>query len=282
MVASNPSVHCLRVWPALTHKQPARRPWVAAIGGYTHCGPITSHSGLVIHRRAAGWWCLRHDGPMLVGWRLRCFVLAVPCVLLVVACGRGSAAPNLSPVSSGLVSSVLSSASASVSSSVPVGYPADVPLSGHNVRPGEKPPVYPAAARVRSQDGANAFAEFFMRTLDWAYATTNPSYMEHYYGPSCGLCSGIATGIAKTAAEHHWYEGGRIAVRPAQTAPVGDVTAPAEFCSRLDVGESATAVVDTKGNIVGGDGAHSDDRLKLCSTSAAAGTWQVTYLAFVS
>ena len=127
--------------------------------------------------------------------------------LVAAACTRGSATPNLSPVSSAPPSSVASSP-VSVSPTVPPLYPADVPLTGHNVRPGEKPPVYPAAARAHSQDGANAFAEFFMKTLDWAYATTNPSYMKHYYGPTCGLCSGIAAGIAKTAAEHHWYEGG--------------------------------------------------------------------------
>ena len=212
---------------------------------------------------------------------LRAFALGLPVTLLVVACSRGSATPNLSPVSSAPASSA-SSVSVSASPSASAAYPADVPLTGHNVRPGERPPVYPAAAKAHTQDGANAFAEFFMRTLDWAYATTNPSYMKHYYGPTCGLCSGIATGIAKTAAEHHVYEGGRMAIRPAQTTPIGDVTAPAEFCSHLVIDESATAVVDTKGKVVSGDGAHAGDQLKLCSTSPAGGGWLVTYLAFLS
>ena len=98
-------------------------------------------------------------------------------------------------------------------------YPADVPLTGHNVKPGEKPPLYPAAAKVRSQAGANAFAEFFMRTLDWAYATTNPSYHEALLRSSCGLCSGLATGMTKTMALNHWYVGGRFTVHPAVGTP---------------------------------------------------------------
>jgi Family of unknown function (DUF6318) len=199
--------------------------------------------------------------------------------MLAVACTSGSATPNLSPVSSVPQSSASRSASATPSPSAV--YPADVPLTGHNVRPGEKPPVYPAAAKAHSQAGANAFAEFFMRTLDWAYATTNPSYMKHYYGPTCGLCSGIATGIAKTAVERHMYEGGRLVVHPAGTTPVGPVTAPAEYCSFLAIDESATAVVDQRGDVVSGDGAHTNDRVKLCTTHAQTG-WQVTYLAFAS
>ena len=105
----------------------------------------------------------------------------------------------------------------SASPSPSATYPADVPLTGHNVKPGEKPPVYPAAAAAKTQDGANAFAEFFMKTLDWAYATTIPSYMKHYYGPTCGLCNGIATGISKTSSDNHWYEGGRFTIHVALT-----------------------------------------------------------------
>ena len=128
-----------------------------------------------------------------LGW----FVALGVVALLSAACTRGSATPNLSPVSSAPHSSTAASPTPTPTASA--GYPADVPLTGHNVKPGEKPPRYPAAATARTQAGANAFAEFFMRTLDWAYATTNPSYMKHYYGPTCGLCNGIATGITKTA-----------------------------------------------------------------------------------
>jgi len=211
---------------------------------------------------------------MRVVWVLRCFVLVVPVVLLAGACTGSDATPNLSSVAPASHSS--SVASASVMPSASVGYPADVPLTGHNVRPGERPPVYPAAARVHSQAGANAFAEFFMRTLDWAYATTNPSYMKHYYGPTCGLCNGIATGIAKTAAERHWYEGGRLSIRSSRDAAIGAVTAPASYCTTVVVDIGTTSVTDRTGKIITGQGALPDQSFKLCENLDVT-AWRVTY-----
>lgn len=207
------------------------------------------------------------------------FVLTIG---LVAGCSRGSAAPNLSPVTSTPASSPASgSGSASASPSASAAYPADVPLTGHNVKPGEKPPVYPAEAKARTQEGADAFAEFFMRTLDWAYATTNPSYMKHYYGPTCGLCSGIATGIAKTAAEHHWYEGGRLKILKSAPASIGPVTAPADFCAAVSISTSAQSVVDRTGRIFNGAGANGHLDWKLCA-KAQARTWSITYFAATS
>ncbi len=208
---------------------------------------------------------------------LRAFALALPVMLLAVACSRSSATPNLSPVSSVPASSA-GSASPSVSASPSAAtYPADVPLTGHNVRPGEKPPVYPAAAKAPTQDGANAFAEFFMRTLDWAYATTNPSYARHFSGSTCGLCNGLAVGISKTAARHLWYEGGRFTVHAATGTAIAPVTAPADFCSLIQVDVTAESVVDKTGKIYSGDGAHSNLEFKLCAKQSTS--WLTTYLA---
>jgi hypothetical protein len=208
-------------------------------------------------------------GVMRAARRLVGFVLVMVTALALAACTSGSATPNLSPVSSGPAGSApdrsVSSRSVSATATASLGYPADVPLTGHNVKPGEKPPVYPAAANTRTQAGANAFAEFFMRTLDWAYATTNPSYMKHYFGPTCGLCSGIATGITKTASERHWYEGGRITVRSIADATIAPVTAPADYCSSITVSVTAQTVIDQSGKVFNGAGANSDLGWKLCS-----------------
>jgi len=196
--------------------------------------------------------------------------------LLLDGC-TGDAKPNTSTVAPP-GSTSLSSTPPSSSSPTPTPrpYPADVPLTGHNVKPGEKPPLYPAAAKARTQAGANAFAEFYMRTLDWAYATTNPSYMKHYTGPSCGLCTGLATGISKTAAEHLWYMGGRLSIHPATATPVGPVTAPADFCTTATVDISATSVVDKTGKIFNGQGALAKQTFKLCA-KATATSWLATY-----
>ncbi|HST47647.1 DUF6318 family protein [Jatrophihabitans sp.] len=197
--------------------------------------------------------------------------------LLLGGC-TSDAKPNTSTVTpSGSTPSTSAPPTSARPTPTPRPYPADVPLTGHNVKPGEKPPLYPAAARSRTQAGANAFAEFYMRTLDWAYATTNPSYMKHYTGPSCGLCTGLATGISKTAAEHLWYMGGRLTVHAATATPVGPVTAPADFCSTTMVDISATSVVDKTGKIYNGQGALVKQTFKLCA-KATSTSWLATYL----
>jgi Family of unknown function (DUF6318) len=215
-----------------------------------------------------------------MGTRARVAVWAVVGAVALLAAGCTSGAgPNTSTVS--VAESTPSTSGVPTSASpTPTArpYPVDVPLTGHNVKPGEKPPLYPAAARARTQAGANAFAEFFMRTLDWAYATTNPSYMKHYTGPSCGLCTGLATGISKTAAEHHWYLGGRLTIHPATATPIGPVTAPSDWCSIVDVDITAQSVVDRTGKVFNGEAAHPNFRWKVCS-KYSQNLWHATYFA---
>ena len=219
-----------------------------------------------------------------MGKRTRPAVLALTgaMALLVNGC-TGDTGPNTSTVpAASPAPSASTNPSAAPTSASPTptgqGYPADVPLTGHNLKPGEKPPVYPAAARARTQAGANAFAGFFLRTLDWAYATTNPSYLKHYSGPSCALCDDLATEIRKTAAVHHWYLGGRLTIRPATATPLGPVTAPADFCSTVSVDRTAHSVVDRAGTVFTEEAAHPNFRWKLCMQSSSS-LWQVTYFA---
>lgn len=211
---------------------------------------------------------------MRFGVALARMALAVLAVI-AVGCTGHAAGPNTSSVSVG--SPTTTAAPSSSHSSPAPAYPADVPLTGHNVKPGEKPPLYPVAAKERSQAGANAFAEFFMRTLDWAYATTDPSYMKHYYASSCGLCSGLATGITKTAQQNRWYLGGRLSIRSTTRQPIGDVTAPADFCSQPSVDITATAVVDKTAKVFNGQGALTAQTFKICS-KMQDNAWHVTYM----
>jgi hypothetical protein len=216
-----------------------------------------------------------------MGKHARSAVMAlVGAVALLVSGCTGDAAPNTStvPVASSPPGTSATPSTSTSASPTPTArpYPADVPLTGHNVKPGEKPPLYPAAARARTQAGANAFAEFFMRTLDWAYATTNPSYMNHYIGPSCGLCNGLATGLSKTAAQRHWYLGGRLTIHPAKATPIGPVTAPADYCSTVSVDITATSVVDKTGKVFNGQGALVKQSFKLC-VKASSTSWHSTF-----
>jgi hypothetical protein len=91
--------------------------------------------------------------------------------------------------------------------------PPDVPTTGPNTRPGEKPPAMPLEATQHTARGARAFAAFFIKTIDWGYATTSSAYMRHYFNRRCVACSGFATSIDRVAHEHERYVGGRFAVK---------------------------------------------------------------------
>ena len=66
--------------------------------------------------------------------------------------------------------------------------PADVPRTGANTRPGEKPPLMPLEATQHTARGAQAFAAFFVKTIDWGYATVSGAYMRHYFATTCMSC----------------------------------------------------------------------------------------------
>ncbi len=89
--------------------------------------------------------------------------------------------------------------------------PPDVPRTGPNIRKGEKPPVLPVAATRHTADGAKAFAEFFIKTIDWGYATTSSAYMRHYFEPTCIGCASVRSGLStRPASSDRHFIGGRI------------------------------------------------------------------------
>ena len=93
--------------------------------------------------------------------------LVAVVTLVAAACGGGAAEH---PSTSSPASVPVSSATAT-----PAVSPTSPATSGPNVRPGERPPAMPAAAKQHTQEGALAFAGYFIKALDWSIATTDSS-----------------------------------------------------------------------------------------------------------
>jgi hypothetical protein len=204
-------------------------------------------------------------------------IVAAACALLTLGITSCTGKPTPLNTSSA-VTSPSASASPTPSPSQTSLYPSDVPLTGKNLtKVGEKPPIYPDAARANTQAGALAFAKFFLQTIDWGFATTSGAYMRHYAAQSCGLCSGIGDGLDKTAAAGHLYLGGRFTNYRAETVPKGEVSAPVDSCARVTVDIPAVSVTDSRGHVVNGQQALKDQPFKLCVKRKAA-SWTVTYL----
>ena len=129
--------------------------------------------------------------------------------LIAAACGGGGGAAE-PPSTSSLASVPVSSATAT---------PAVSPTSGPKVRPGERPPAMPAAAKQHTQEGALAFAGYFIRALDWSIATTDPTSLEAMSAPECKACHSYITELNRLRAEGGRIQGGRITLRSASADP---------------------------------------------------------------
>jgi hypothetical protein len=154
--------------------------------------------------------------------------------------------------------------------------PADVPTTGPNLRePGERPPVMPLEATQHTQDGAVAFAKFFIQTIDWAYATTSTTYMRHYFQPGCVTCKSIQAGIDDAAAKHRHFQGDRFSIGAARDV-AADATYGAEISLLLPVAVTTVAVIDASGQFVSGEPAlHLKERVWLAWIDGA--WWVVAF-----
>lgn len=201
-------------------------------------------------------------------------IAAFAAVCLAAGCsGSSGNAPSSDPPHS-VPSTPVTSSSAPSTSTAPAtpSVPADVPTTGPNVTgPSERPPIEPILATQHSAAGAKAFAEFFIRTIDWAYATNSAKYMRHYYEASCIECRSAADAVDKAVREGHHFIGDRFTIR--RSAVLNSSNASTVVDVYFDV--SAAEVVDGKGRFVDGLGALNNYRERITTAWRPSG-WMVT------
>jgi hypothetical protein len=85
--------------------------------------------------------------------------------------------------------------------------------TGPNVRPGEKPPTFPASLQVNNATAALAFAQYWLETIDWGYATTDSSLARSAFAPSCSDCTRfVKANFDETRDQQLHFRGGRISI----------------------------------------------------------------------
>jgi hypothetical protein len=223
---------------------------------------------------------LRHHVPMR-----RAATLALAALLCCAACSATAAqTPPSSPSSTAAATPPPSpspslsapgpaSGSATRPSATPAApsVPADVPRTGPNTRPGETPPVMPLLASQHSAAGAKAFAEFFIKTIDWGYATTSSTYMRHYFSKTCIGCLSTAVALDKAAHAKHHFIGDRVTVKSAMETRPPSMNAR-HLLATFDV--TSTEVVDADGRYVDATPALNDLQ-QLVDLSWQSGRWVV-------
>ncbi|WP_375497152.1 DUF6318 family protein [uncultured Jatrophihabitans sp.] len=119
--------------------------------------------------------------------------------------------------------------------------------TGPNVRPGEKPPTLERLGRLNTAAGADAYARYWMRTLDWAYATTSSAAIRNLYTSSCAGCAAFSRNIIdSTRAANEHFIGGRIVVTDS-TVQANDGHAGATAVIDLTFNQTPLKVISASG-----------------------------------
>jgi hypothetical protein len=120
--------------------------------------------------------------------------------------------------------------------------------TGAGVLPGEQPPVEPEIAKQHTDDGAFAFAAYYLHALDWSLATTDAYLLRGLSLNSCTACETHIAGIDRLRHAGSSIHGGRTAIESEQV-----VTVPrgmrADFGFRVRVAQQVARVTDARGGV---------------------------------
>ena len=182
---------------------------------------------------------MRQDLPMRIGVA----GLLVVVTSVAVACG-GSGAAQPSPTSP-IASAPVRSPTAQVSAS-----PIAPATGGPNVRPGERPPTMPAAAKQHTQEGALAFAGYFYQVFDFSLRTVTTRALRNLSSDTCGSCAGHIKSIDDLRAERGHVRGGRILLRSIKRV-TGTADVKADVILLASVDQEALVEIQANGSSTG-------------------------------
>lgn len=209
--------------------------------------------------------------------------IAVCALLLAVTGGCTSSASDpppstqvassIPPTSSMVPTPTTSAPSTPTAPATPT-VPADVPTTGPNTKPGERPPVMPIAATKHSAAGAQAFAKFFMETIDWGYATIDGAYIRHYAARGCSTCVSLAAGLDADRKAGKQYIGGRSIVTGVRTGAAGPLKTQI-----VKINSTSFEELTKGGKFVTADQAYTGQQFQF--NLKWAGRWTVVKLAVI-
>jgi hypothetical protein len=84
--------------------------------------------------------------------------------------------------------------------------------TGPNIRPGEKPPSFPDSLEKNLPSAAGAFAVYWMKTIDWGYATVDSRLARTAFSPVCIDCTRFMKIFDNARAKGVHFRGGRMTI----------------------------------------------------------------------
>jgi hypothetical protein len=114
--------------------------------------------------------------------------------------------------------------------------------TGAGVLPGEKPPVEPEMAKEHNEEGAFAFAAYFIQALSWSIATTDPYLLNRISAASCAPCKRYVDGLNELRTKGQSQQGGRPSIATVKVA-TGHFSTDAEHAFEFRLDESAAVIL---------------------------------------
>lgn len=177
-------------------------------------------------------------------WGIAPLALILAGAVACTSSGSGGATSN--PTST--LPTSASPSSTPVTSVAPTPTPT-VATTGPNVRPGEKPPTYPAESLRNTRIGALAFATFWFSTWDWAYATMDPTLLESQSAPVCSDCALVVQGFNEASRAKQHFTGGRLLLQSSIFA-TNDGRNGAQQAVDITFGQRKLEIVDAHGKVL--------------------------------
>ena len=174
--------------------------------------------------------------------RLRPLLTALAAALLAVtACDPGGdPGPNYSSVSP--------TPSASTSASPTASPSPTVPTTGPNVSPGELAPTEPVDATTSTAESAQSFETYYVRTIDWVYATSVPQILEPFFAEGCTNCTNLLNNLQGQLEGGRSFRGSRFTIQ--RLAEVtNDGRNGADFAVSVEVAISPLQILDSTGEV---------------------------------
>ncbi len=141
--------------------------------------------------------------------------------------------------------------------------------TGPNLRPGEKPPVPPPAAKQHSSLGATQLGAYYFRALGWSLATNDDYLIRALAPPTCATCRRVIAGLAEVHRLGEVQLGGAISVLEAR-AVRGTFKIKSEYTVQVRYRQAQTMLYAADGSLRDSEPARSGTALVFVTWRAGA------------
>jgi len=158
--------------------------------------------------------------------------------MVLAACTSGGGTPP-TPTASAVPSSTPRSDPTIATSDPTTSTPTQTgPLTtGPNVRPGEKPPVFPELAKHHTRAGALAFASYYFDAYNWGYAVNDSALVQAISDWACAGCRKYVNSLKSLHDAGGFLEGGRVTVL-SKSLSEGEFNYQSDYVVEATVNES--------------------------------------------